>query len=85
MTERIKITGNMLYNTTLGNNMGVFIETHNIEESNKLIKQILNDQKTIDHFKKRWEKINVDLDAPEDCVKMCITLAHYFRDGSLYD
>ena len=85
MIERIKITKELLVD------VAKFLFTSNditkarSEYLVAVCEQILEDQKTINHFKNRWEKINVDLDAPEDCVKMCITLAHYFRDGSLYD
>jgi len=29
------------------------------------------EKELIEEIRKRWEEINVDLDAPEDCIKMC--------------
>ena len=47
MSDRIKLTEEHApYNTELNGNIGVFIETHNIEESATLIKQILDDYNT---------------------------------------
>ena len=31
-------------------------------------------QEILMEIEKRWKEINVDIDAKEDCVKMCITL-----------
>lgn len=61
------------------------IETISDDLGNKLqVKEVETEllKQKLERIKLRWNLINVDIDAPEDCVKMCISLKEIIGDKS---
>ncbi len=84
MTERIKLTEEFFQELEEFRMIqGIDNEEHPLYKILAYSKQILDDQKKAEKLEQRWSEINVDLDAPEDCLKFCITFAHYIRDGRI--